>query len=143
MMRSPLQELLARLYLQFATEFEERMARAGFEDITLAHGANVLRYVDEDGVRIGTIAHRAGLSKQAISQQVKYLETHGYVSVHPDPSDQRSKLVRNTRRGRHCRAVARPLFTEIERAWARRAGWDLMSDLRASLELAVDALVQG
>src|SRR5919199_1319920 len=140
MERWPLQELLSRLYREFAGEFERRMSDAGFDDVTLAHGTNVLRFVPEDGIRIGVLAVRSGLTKQALSQQVKYLETHGYVTVEPDPTDQRSKLVRNTQRGWDCRAVARPLFGEIERRWGRRIGAAPLRQLRVALEHAASVL---
>ena len=138
--RWPLQELLGRLYRQFAEEFHAAMAEAGYGDITLAHGTNVLRFLDDAGVRIGRLAELSGLSKQALSQQVKYLEAHGYVTVEPDPTDNRSKLVRNTKRGWDCRAVARPLFVEIERGWSHRMGFQDLRRLRTSLERAVAAL---
>ena len=140
MQRWPLQELLGRLYREFASDFERRMANAGFDDITLAHGTNVLRFVPDDGIRIGALAARSGLTKQALSQQVKYLEAHGYLTVEPDPSDQRSKLVRNTQRGWDCRAVARPLFDQIEGSWARRVGSGELRQLRAALEHAASIL---
>ena len=136
----PMQELLARLYRTFAEQFEAGMAEAGFGDVTLAHGTNVLRFVDDDGVRVGVVASRSGLTKQAISQQVKYLEAHGYLIVSPDPGDQRSKLIRQTARGRECRAVARALFSEIEQLWSRRLGAAQAADLRASLEHAAAQL---
>lgn len=116
------------------------MASAGFGDITLAHGTNVLRFLDDTGIRIGALAALSGLTKQAVSQQVRYLEAHGYVTVEPDPSDQRSKLVRNSGRGWECRAVARPLFVEIERTWARRLGPGELATLRASLERVASVL---
>lgn len=135
-----MQELLNRLYREFAFEFERRMAEAGYDDVTLAHGTNVLRFVPEEGVRVSALAARSRLTKQALSQQVKYLEAHGYVTVEPDPVDRRSKVVRNTKRGWDCRSVARPLFGDIERAWARRVGAHELSQLRAALEHAVATL---
>jgi DNA-binding MarR family transcriptional regulator len=134
-MRLPLQELLSQVYRAFADEFHTAMAAAGFDDLTLAQGTNVLRFIGEEGLRVGVIAELAGLSKQAVSQQVAYLEAHGYVSVAPDPADGRGKVVCNTERGWACRAVARPLFAEIERQWRRRLGAEEVKALRRSLEV--------
>lgn len=140
--RLPLQELLGRLYRRFSEEFEREMRAAGFGDVTLAHGTNVLRFLDDDGVRIGVLAELSGLSKQALSQQVKFLEARGYVAVEPDPSDSRAKLVRNTDRGLECRAVARPLFRDIEAGWSRRIGRTGVQGLRAAMERAVAAFAE-
>ena len=117
------------------------MAHAGFDDVTLAHGTNVLRFLDERRGSHRTLASLSGLSKQALSQQVKYLEAHGYVSVGPDPTDQRSKLVRNTTRGWDCRTVARPSSPTSSGA-GQSAVWGLPSsaELRAALEAAVAVL---
>lgn len=136
MNREPIHELLWRLYRQFSAEFETAMAVAGFDDVTLAHGTNVLRFLDDDGVRIGVLAELSGLSKQAVSQQVGYLAAHGYVTVEADPTDSRAKLVRNTERGRQCRAAARPLFRTIETRWQRQLGRTEHRALRTGLEHA-------
>lgn len=140
MSREPIHELLSLLYRHFSSEFEAAMAAAGFDDVTLAHGTNVLRFLDDDGVRIGMLAELSGLSKQAVSQQVAYLQAHGYVTVETDLTDSRAKLVRNTERGVRCRGVARPLFGTIETRWQRQLGRTELNDLRAGLEHATSTL---
>lgn len=118
------------------------MAHAGYPELTLALGSNVMRFLGQDGLRIGTIAQLAGVSKQAVSQQVGYLERHGYVTVEPDPADQRAKVVHLTQRGWKTRDVCRPLFGDIEERWDRHYGGDVRR-LRASLEAVAAQLEQG
>ncbi|MBA2575707.1 MAG: hypothetical protein H0V05_03545, partial [Euzebyaceae bacterium] len=69
-----------------------------------------------------------------ISQQIGYLERHGYVAVEPDPEDNRAKLVRLTPLGAETRDVCRPLFRTIEQRWRRRYGRDNVRALREALE---------
>jgi len=136
----PLQELLMRVYRAYTVEFEHALAEAGHPDLSLALGTNIVRFLDGEGRRLGSIAELAGVSKQAISQQVAYLEAKGYVVLSPDPDDSRAKLVHLTELGRQSQAVARPLFRAIERRWAQRFGQDEMQQLRAALETVVGRL---
>ena len=138
--RMPLSALLSQALVAFTLEFERAVADSGHRELSLALGSNVMRFLGEDGLRIGTIAELAGVSKQAISQQVAYLEKHGYVAVEPDPTDDRAKVVRLTERGFESRDVCRPLFGTIERRWERRYGRDVVRCLRESLEAVVGQL---
>lgn len=136
----PLSALLSQALTAFTMEFEREVAKAGHPDISLAMGSNVMRFLGEEGLRIGHIAERAGVSKQAISQQVSYLEKQGYVVVEPDPADSRAKVVRLTERGRQSQQVCRPLFGVVERRWRARFGSDEVRKLRQSLEAVVSQL---
>jgi DNA-binding MarR family transcriptional regulator len=138
--KEPLSELLSLVLVAFADEFEQRLSQAGHAELSLPLGANVLRFLNGDGVRVGTLAKRSHVSKQAISQQVAYLEQLGYVKMASDPNDGRAKVVRLTSRGRHARAIAAPLFAHIERTWSRRLGRGEMEALRASLETVATRL---
>src|SRR3974390_3909340 len=59
---------------------------AGFDDLRLPHIA-VLQFPGPDGVRPGTLAERAGMSKQAMNQLLRSLEGLGYI-VRSDAIDQ-------------------------------------------------------
>lgn len=133
--RLPLSALLSRLLVAFTEEFDQELATAGHDELSLALGSNVLRFLDtEKGLRVGDIAALAGVTKQAISQQLAYLERHGQVTVTPDPSDGRAKVVHLTDHGARTRDVCRPLFATIEQRWATRHGADTVADLRSVLE---------
>src|SRR5450759_3136846 len=53
---------------------------AGFEDLRVPHMA-VLQFPGPDGVRPGTLAERAGMSKQAMNQLLRSLEDLGYICL--------------------------------------------------------------
>jgi len=61
--------------------------------------SSLMPLLDATGVRPSTLAQRAGITKQAISQLVRELETRGYVGQVPDSTDTRAKIVRLTKRG--------------------------------------------
>jgi DNA-binding MarR family transcriptional regulator len=83
---------------------------------------------------MSSLAEMSGVTKQAISQQVAYLEAHGYVIVEPDAADSRAKLVRLTPMGQRSNEAAESLFAAVERDWRHRFGADEMRQLRTLLE---------
>ena len=110
-----------------------RLAAAGHAEVRLPHG-NVFQYLDDDGTRVGVLAERAHLTKQAMAQLVAHLEAHGYVERVPDPADGRAKLVRTTDRGRAVYAIVRVFVAELEARLDRELGAAKLRRLRALLE---------
>ena len=88
---------------------------------------------------MSSLAEMSGVTKQAISQQVAYLEARGYVAVEPDAADSRAKLVRLTKKGQRSNEAARSLFAAVEREWRQRFGRDEMRHLRTLLEDILDS----
>ena len=82
--------LLSRVNAAFTADFEWRLSAAGFPDLTFSLGTNVLRFPRPGPVRMSLLAEMSGVTKQAISQQVAYLEVHGYVIVEQDAADSRA-----------------------------------------------------
>jgi DNA-binding MarR family transcriptional regulator len=68
---------------------------AGFEELSLPHMA-VLQFPGPDGVRPGTLATRAGMSKQAMNQLLRSLETGDYLVRSDAPDEGRARVVRLT-----------------------------------------------
>lgn len=139
--RLPLSALLSQALIAFTKEFETALARDGHPELSLALGSNVLRFLDVDeSRRIGELASMAGVSKQAISQQVAYLEAHGHVRTGADPEDGRAKMVLLTPMGAASRTACRPLFGEVEHGWQVRYGAPNVGRLRSALEDVVGQL---
>lgn len=138
--RLPLTALVSQALVAFTLEFEDEVAAAGYPEVSLALGSNLLRFLDQDGRRVGELADLAGVTKQAISQQVAYLQRHGHVAVDVDPDDRRAKSVRLTPLGAEARDVCRPLFATIEQRWRERHGDETVSRLRDALELITAGL---
>jgi DNA-binding MarR family transcriptional regulator len=93
----------------------------GFEELRLPHMA-VLQFPGPDGARPGTVAERAGMSKQAINQLLRSLEGLGYI-VRSDAADEgRARIIRLTRRGRAAYSKIHEILREIEREWSSELG---------------------
>ncbi|MBM6402093.1 MarR family winged helix-turn-helix transcriptional regulator [Phycicoccus sonneratiae] len=131
----PLAALLGRTQARFVAECEQRVAAAGFPDLRVAHGANVLRHLDRDrGSSSADLVRLSGITKQAVSQQVSYLVGHGYLRVEPDADDARTRRLTLTARGEEGRAVLHATFGAVEREWRRRYGAPVLDALRDALE---------
>jgi DNA-binding MarR family transcriptional regulator len=94
---------------------------AGFEELREPHMA-VLQFPGPDGVRPGVIAERAGMSKQAMNQLLRSLETAGYLVRSDAPDEGRARIVRLTRRGRAAYAKIHDILRDIEREWSTALG---------------------
>jgi DNA-binding MarR family transcriptional regulator len=94
---------------------------AGFAELRLPHMA-VLRFPGPDGVRPGVLAERAGMSKQAMNQLLRSLESLGYVVRFDEPDEGRARIVRLTRRGHAAYARIHDILRDIEREWSDELG---------------------
>ena len=94
---------------------------AGFEELTVPHMA-VWQFPGPDGVRPGVLAERAGMSKQAMNQLLRSLESLGYLARSDDPDEGRARLVRLTKRGRAAYSKIHEILRDIEREWSEELG---------------------
>src|SRR5579883_2297185 len=62
-----------------------RLAPRGFDGLTPAF-AGLIPLLDAAGARPTALAQQAGVTKQAMSQLIRELETRGYVEQVPDPT---------------------------------------------------------
>lgn len=131
----PLVALLGQAEAAYAREFDRRVAEEGFCALSLAHARNVLRHLADGPMRASQLVDRCGVTKQAVSQQVAHLERSDYLTVSPDPTDQRARIVALTDKGRRAQCVVVRLFAEIEADWATTHG-DL-DDVRRVLTAVV------
>jgi DNA-binding MarR family transcriptional regulator len=123
--------LLSRVLLAFATEFERESS------LSLAIGANVLRVLDERGVRVRDVPLLSGVSKEAISMATGILVRHRLAVVEPDPKGSRFKLVRLTAKGRGAQEAYRQRIGDVEERWRTDYGNDALESLRRSLDRLV------
>lgn len=105
---------------------------AGFDELRLPHIA-VLQFPGPDGVRPGTLAERAGVSKQAMNQLLRSLESLGYIVRSDAPDEGRARIVRFTRRGRAAYSKIHDILRDIEREWSAEIGPKQFAQLKELL----------
>ncbi len=127
---------LARLLLDRFRWFDEALRAGQAErlglDITSAQSM-LFADVSLAGSRQADLARRLGVSRQAVNELVRGLETQGLVELIPDPTDARAKLVRPTAAGRKSIQVALDIFAERESGLEDRIGAEQVAALRSAL----------
>ncbi|TMK76109.1 MAG: MarR family transcriptional regulator [Actinobacteria bacterium] len=94
-------------------------------------------FIDRSGTRLGELASRAQVTKQAMMQLVDELAELGLVRRVPDATDARAKVVKLTARGLRERAEARRAIAAVEARARRRVGRRRIDALKLALvELA-------
>ncbi len=119
-----------RAYSELALQ---KLHARGYEGITLFHTA-LIANLDLEGTRISTLAHRAGVSKQAMGQLVTELSKRGYIEKKPDPADKRASLIFFTDLGWQLLQDAFLVKQEIEAEYTAVLGETEMAQLRIYLE---------
>ena len=125
--------LLREAYLRLNDVVLARLAQRGHQAVRPAHAA-VFQYLDDTGTTVSLLAERARMTKQAMAELVRHLETHGYVRRVPDPTDGRAKLVLPTDLGNQVIEVAQGVAPEIEQRISALLGAERTSALRTDLE---------
>ena len=127
-----LYRLLLRASRAETTAAVSKIAGLGFPDVSVAD-ANLLANLDLGGCSISALARRAGVTRQAASQQLAQLERAGYVERRASETDGRVILVRQTERGRALLDSALDVVDELEQAYAAHLGPDRLATLKQLL----------
>ncbi|MFE5319942.1 MarR family winged helix-turn-helix transcriptional regulator [Paenibacillus sp. NPDC056579] len=121
--------LFATAFRLAVDELHDELAKAGFDDVRPSHGF-IFQKLSHGGATGNEIADHLGITKQAASLTIDYLEERGYVSREPHPSDRRGKLVVLTERGWRCIRTTEAVFSSIERRWEQMVGEEAIRSLR-------------
>ena len=105
--------LLAKATQRWNERLEEAFLTAGFPDVRPSYGSVLVPLYEEDDLRMGELARRSGLSKQAMTTLVRSVEEAGLVSRAPDTGDGRAYRVSLTARGQELRPVAERVLGEL------------------------------
>jgi DNA-binding MarR family transcriptional regulator len=125
--------LLAKASQRWNQRLEEGFRNAGFASVRPSFGSVLVPLYEEDGLTMGELARRSGLSKQAMTTLVRAVEEAGLVTRERDSVDGRAFRVSLSTQGEELRPVA-------ERVLGDLAG-EMRSRLSgAELEQLADAL---
>jgi DNA-binding MarR family transcriptional regulator len=108
---------LARTLRVYNRLLVTRLRALGFDDFSPAFPA-MLSNLDLGGTRIGVLAIRAGVTRQAAGQLLREIERCGYAERRDSPHDARTTMVHFTSRGKRLLATVLELVEEIESDFA-------------------------
>ena len=128
-------DLTSLLLLSFRAainELHDRLSELGFEDIRPTHGF-MFTYINPDGATGIELAEYLGITKQAVSKMVDYLEKNGYVMRKIHPTDKRGKIIVLTERGLLVMKAKEEILTDIEQRWIENIGAKRMQMIKEDL----------
>lgn len=128
-------DLTSLLSLSFSTsinELHDRLCEFGFEDIRPVHGF-MFKCITPNGATGIELAEYLGITKQAVSKMVDYLENKGYVIRKTHPTDKRGKIIVLTERGWLVVKAKEKILTEIEKRWIEKIGTERLQMLKKDL----------
>lgn len=121
--------------LSFSTsinELHDKLRELGFGDIRPVHGFMFKRIIPDRATGI-ELAEYLGITKQAVSKMVDFLEKSGYVMRQTHPTDKRGKIIVLTERGWLVMKAKEEILTEIEGRWIENIGAERMQMLKKDL----------
>jgi DNA-binding MarR family transcriptional regulator len=127
----PLPNLLARVLLGFALEFERE------SPVSLAICADILRVLEQDGTLVRRIPALSGVSKEAIAMGFGYLVKRGFVQVRSQEPARRGRIVLLTSAGTELHGEYQQWLRKLEERWKARTGPEATFALRTALEALV------
>ena len=125
--------MISQAFNQLMDDLLQHLVETGHADLRPTHCLNVFRFMDCDGTRPTTLARRAGMSPQAMSELVGYLEQRDYVRRVPDPTDGRGRVVVYADRGTRAAEIANGFFADMEARWGALVGSDRLQDVKSAL----------
>ncbi|MFP3415262.1 MarR family transcriptional regulator [Bacillus sp. SIMBA_074] len=128
-------DLTSLLSLSFSTsinELHDRLSELGFEDIRPVHGF-MFKCITPSGATGIELAEYLGITKQAVSKMVDYLEKSGYVMRQTHPTDKRGKIIILTERGWLVVKAKEEILAEIEGRWIENIGAERIQMLKEDL----------
>ena len=130
--------LLAKATQRWNERLEEGFREAGFPEVRPSFGSVLAPLYEEDGLRMGELGRRSGLSKQAMTTLVRSVEDAGLVSRVRDSADGRAYRVSLTDRGEALRPVAENVLRDLAARTRRRLSDEELQSLFTSLRKVVE-----
>lgn len=130
--------LLAKAAQSWNRRLEDAFRAAGFSEVRPSYGSVLVPLFEEDGLRMGELARRAWLSKQAMTELIRRLERDGLVERRADPSDGRASVIFLTERSRAFEPVAARALAELDGLVRGRLDDTQVDELRSSLQELLD-----
>ncbi|HUT48367.1 MAG TPA: MarR family transcriptional regulator [Alphaproteobacteria bacterium] len=106
--------LLNKAARRWNAMFLALLREAGVDDIRPSFGAVLVPLFEEDGLRLGELAQRAGLTKQTLTALIRRIEAQGYVERRPDPKDGRAARLFLTPKARSLEPILVRVIANLE-----------------------------
>ncbi|HEX2715787.1 MAG TPA: MarR family transcriptional regulator [Candidatus Acidoferrales bacterium] len=129
--------LLAKASQRWNELLYDAFRRAGYGDVRPAHGSILVPLFEEDGLRMGELAKRSRLSKQAMTALIRVMERRRLIIRRRDPVDARASRIYLTPRTLRFQAVAERILHEMD----ERVEAELTSGRKTQVTAALKTLM--
>jgi DNA-binding MarR family transcriptional regulator len=134
---SRLYRCLTRTLRSYNQRLLKSLHERGFQDFSPSF-PQILSNLDVEGTRIGVLAARAGVTRQAAGQLIVEIERCGYVQRRQAPDDARAVVVSFTPKGKRLLATVFSLVDEIDGEFAALLGEREFERVRAGMAKIAD-----
>ncbi len=140
-----LSHVLLAFTIEADNQVEQGLRDTGARPVSLVMWSNVMRYVTDDGIAVGDVAHATCQPHKPVASIVGGLERWRYVAVDHDPRDgavprrdgfgsargvKPQTVLRPTTAGAVARQLWEPVVAEVEERWVERFGSQDVDELR-------------
>lgn len=112
---------LKQAYCWCEESLQNYFAAAGLPRISKAK-MMLLVNIANQVTRPSDVAKGLRITRQAVQQTLSELEQNGFISLNPDPSDGRAKVIQFTARGKTVAMTARAAMQMVDAELAKRLG---------------------
>src|SRR5215831_4319562 len=133
---------LGRILRVYNRRLIEGLRERGFEDFAPSFPA-LLSNLDVGGTRIGVLAARAGVTRQAAGQLLREIRKCGYVELRDSAHDARVTTVHFTAKGKRLLSAAFELVDQIEGEFAEVLGDGEFKRVRGGVLRIADRIDHG
>ena len=131
--RDDLGFLLAKAAQRWNDALARGFAEAGYADVLPSFGSVLLPLYEEDGLQIGELGRRSGLSKQTMTELIRRVERVGLIERRGDPDDGRATLIFLTGRAREFAPVATAVLRDLNMIVRAQLTANQLAQLKDSL----------
>jgi DNA-binding MarR family transcriptional regulator len=132
--RDDLGFLLAKATQRWNELLHERFRAAGWSGVRPSYGSILVPLFEQDGLRMGELAHRSRLSKQTMTTMVRLLEREQLVRRERDPDDGRAYRIVLTAKARRFEPVAEQTLADLGALAVKRLGESRLAALTHDLK---------
>ena len=105
--------LLSNIHTITADFLIEKLKERGFPDFASSHGNILFQLSVNEKMTMGELAEKINRDKSTTTVLVRKLESEGFITGEPDPSDKRSRIIFLTEKGKQFNTIAMELSKDL------------------------------
>ena len=105
--------LLSNIHTITADFLIEKLKERGFPDFASSHGNILFQLSVNEKMTMGDLSEKINRDKSTTTVLVRKLESEGFITGEPDPTDKRSRIIFLTEKGKQFNTIAMELSKDL------------------------------